>query len=76
MVRAYVLIKTKTGAQRGVKNALQALMHVKEVSMITGQYDIIAVVETKDTKTLGEVVAMQIPNIDGVEETCTCIAVD
>ena len=76
MFRAYVMIKTKTGEARSVKNAVQALSGVREAHLVTGMFDVVALIEMRDTKMLGELIAVQIPNISGVETTTTCIILE
>ena len=45
--KAFVLIKTDPGREREVADKLNKLPEVKEVHIITGEWDILAVVETE-----------------------------
>jgi DNA-binding Lrp family transcriptional regulator len=45
--KAFVLIKTDPGKERDVADRLNKLPEVKEVHLITGEWDILAVLETE-----------------------------
>ena len=48
VARAYILIETQVGKSRDVIAALQALSNVSSVDIITGEFDMIALVEASD----------------------------
>jgi DNA-binding Lrp family transcriptional regulator len=73
--RAYILIETQVGKSRDVANALRALPGVPSADIITGAYDIIALVEAPDMVAMATVVTSQIQVIPGVSRTITCVAV-
>jgi DNA-binding Lrp family transcriptional regulator len=73
--RAYILIETQVGKSRDVDNALRALPGVPSADIITGAYDIIALVEALDMVAMATVVTSQIQVIPGVSRTITCVAV-
>ena len=56
-------------------NALRALPGVPSADIITGAYDIIALVEALDMVAMATVVTSQIQVIPGVSRTITCVAV-
>lgn len=72
---AFILMKVKPSSADRVLNEAKNIEEIKEVHLVTGIYDIIAVVEVDDLKKLGEVVAEKIHCIDGVSSTITCIVV-
>ena len=73
--RAYILIETQVGKSREVATALRALSEVRTVDIITGAYDIIALVEASDMLVVANVVTSNIQMIPGVSRTITCVAV-
>ena len=50
MTRAYILIETQVGKTRDVVLALRSLSGVPSADIITGDFDIIALVEASDMK--------------------------
>lgn len=75
-MKAYVLIKIRAGEVKEVVSNLRKLPTVKEAHMTFGPYDAVAEVETNDFAALGQVTALQIQPIPGVEQTLTCLTVD
>ena len=73
--RAYILIETQVGNSREISDVLRALSGVPSVDIITGSYDIIALVEGEDMLGIANVVTSQIQVIPGVSRTITCVAV-
>jgi len=74
-VDAFVLITVDGGQVPEVVSALQKIAGVQRAQAVTGPYDVIAVVEAPDLRSLGEMVAGQVRGIPGVEDTITCISV-
>ncbi|MGA2199820.1 MAG: Lrp/AsnC ligand binding domain-containing protein [Nitrososphaerales archaeon] len=77
--KAFVLIKTDPGREREVAEKLNKLAEVKEVHLIAGEWDILAVVETEreivlptDEKVL-ELVMDKITTIPYLQDTNTMI---
>ncbi len=75
-MKAYVLIKIRSGDVKSVVESLRKVAGVKEAHMTFGPYDAVAVVETTDVAKLGAITASEIQPIPGVEQTLTCLAVD
>ena len=75
-MKAYILIKVRTGEIKQVVKQLRKLESVKSAEMTFGPYDAIAVVENGDISKLGSLLASEIQPIPGVEQTLTCLAVD
>lgn len=75
MATAYVLIEAAP------KRALQAcgkiakVAGVKSAHLVTGPYDIIALVEGKDPGAIGKLVLSKIQAVPGVGKTITCVVV-
>lgn len=75
MVRAYVLVKTGAASAASVQTALRRVDGVKSADLITGPYDVIAMVEVADMQALGKLVTERLGALSGVQDTLTCIAV-
>ena len=72
--RAYILIETKVGQAKEVLTALRAIDNISEADIITGNHDVIALVEAEDMVALVDLVTAQVQAISGVERTITCVA--
>ncbi len=72
--KAFVLIETVVGKNKDVVTALRQLNGVKSVDVVTGPYDIIAIVEGETLNDIGEVVTSRIHPIGGISRTVTCLA--
>ncbi len=74
-MRSYVLIEAVIGKARPVAVALKKIDSVSEVHLITGPYDIIAVVETDSYQGV-QLVTSSVHSTPGVARTVTCLPVD
>ena len=75
LAKAFVLIETAVGRNKEVANALKKLKGVKSVDIVTGPYDIIAVIEQENLNDVGDLVTSQIHPIAGISRTVTCLAI-
>ena len=75
-MKAYILIKIRSGEVKTVVNELRKLKDVVEANMTLGPYDAVVVMEASDIGLLGSLIASSIQSIPGVDQTLTCIAVD
>ena len=73
--RAYLLVETAVGKTRDVAGTLQGLEGIESVDVVTGPYDIIAVVSADDMAVVGNLVTGNIHTVAGVVRTVTCVAV-
>ena len=73
--RAFILVETEVGKIREVAEALRNLGGIVSVDMVTGPYDVIAVVDAPDMNAMGTVVTEKVHTISGVVRTVTCVAV-
>jgi DNA-binding Lrp family transcriptional regulator len=73
---AYVLVQIRAGEAKAVVSNLKTVEGVINAHMTIGPYDAVAVVETSDVASLGEITYSKIQPIPGVERTLTCLAVD
>lgn len=74
-IKAYVLIEVGIGKSKEVVQALQKIREVKSADVVTGPYDVIAMIETIEMNAIGDLITKQIHLISGIHRTVTCIAV-
>ncbi len=72
--KAFILIETEVGKNREVVAAIKQLGRIDSVDIVTGPYDIIAVVEAETLNDIGDLVTGKIHPIDGISRTVTCLA--
>ena len=73
--KAFILIETAVGKSRDVVHTLRGLDGIMSVDVVTGPYDIIAVLEAPDLNSIGSLVTSRIHTIGGIQRTVTCLAV-
>ncbi len=73
--KAFILIETAVGKTREVARALRQVGGIKSVDVVTGPYDVIAMVEANDINSIGDMVTGNVHTIGGVVRTVTCVAV-
>ena len=74
-MRAYILIEATIGKARDVAAKMKQVPQVKQCYLVTGPYDVIAVVEGADANAVGNAVTGHVHAIPGVARTVTCLAV-
>ena len=74
--KAYILIETTVGKSTDVSAVLTDLPDVVNVDAVTGPYDIIAIVSSKDLNSVGELVTNDIHTIPGIVRTVTCLSLN
>jgi DNA-binding Lrp family transcriptional regulator len=75
VAKAFVLIETAVGRNKEVAAALKKLAGVKSVDIVTGPYDIIAIIEGESLNDIGDLVTGKIHPIAGISRTVTCLAI-
>lgn len=73
--KAYVLIETAVGKTKEVLRTLRQMKGVREADAVTGEYDIVAVIEAGDLNSIGELVTGNIHTIGGIQRTTTYLSV-
>ncbi len=76
MTEAYILIEATSGKGMELAECLNKLDSVKKVNFVTGPYDVIAFVQAKDLKALGDMLVKDVQSTGFVSRTLTCITVD
>ncbi|MDD5182018.1 MAG: Lrp/AsnC ligand binding domain-containing protein [Candidatus Nanoarchaeia archaeon] len=74
MVVAYVLLIVKPGDESNVAEKLKKKKEVKDVSVVYGEYDIIAKVEMPNMEGLQNFLIKEIRGMDEIERTSTMIS--
>lgn len=74
--KAFVLVETTVGRSREVTAALRQVVGIKSVDMVTGPYDVIAIVEAETLSDIGDIVTGKIHPIAGISRTVTCLAIE
>ncbi|MFC1968672.1 Lrp/AsnC ligand binding domain-containing protein [Chloroflexota bacterium] len=72
--KAFILIETTVGRTREVAISLNHLEGVKSVDLVSGPYDVIAVIERQNTADIGDLVTSKIHPVPGVSRTITCLS--
>jgi DNA-binding Lrp family transcriptional regulator len=72
IVRAFVLIQTESGKTGAVAEEVGAIQGVSSAVVVTGPYDIIALVQAASIDALGKMVVSRIQGVEGISRTLTC----
>lgn len=70
-MKAFILIETTPGKAKEVAAALKQLHGVKSVDVLTGPYDVIAILEAEN---MTNIVTAKIKAIPGISRTVVCMA--
>jgi len=73
--KAFILIETVVGRNKEVVNTLKKLEGVTTVDIVTGPYDVIAIIEGETLNDIGDLVTTKIHPIAGISRTVTCLAI-
>ncbi len=74
--KAFVLIETVVGKSNLVVAAIKQLGQekIKSVDLVTGPYDVIAVLEAETLPEIGDLVTGKINSIAGISRVVACLA--
>ena len=79
-IRGYVLVETEVGRTQAVGMELRRLTsdaaQVLSVDTVTGPFDVIMQLEAEDLDRLGKCITDEVQQIDGIQRTTTCLAVN
>lgn len=75
MARVYLLVNVLPGKDVSIRDTLRGIKGVVMADVVTGHYDIIAIVEAKDTAEIFEKILKKIRKIKGINRTETFVAV-
>jgi len=76
MVRAYVMVKARTGEADRLRGAIESVDGVERAHIVAGDIDLIAVVDVDSPGAVKDVAATHIQNVDGVDTTQTYVAME
>lgn len=76
MSRVYMLINVLPGKDRDIRDTLRGINGIVNADVITGQFDIAAVLEADDINDIFTRILKKIRKIKGITRTETFIAVD
>lgn len=72
-MRAYVLVRVKTGMEREALGTFQSIASLEEIHFLFGEYDYILTVQATDTATLARLITTRIRQAPGVLQTVTLL---
>ena len=73
--KAFVLIETAVGRSKEVVASLNEVKGVTSVDIVTGPYDIIAIIQGETLNDIGDLVTGKVHPIPGISRTVTCLAI-
>ena len=74
-MKAYLLIEVAPEKPRGVVASLEGLEGVETAEVITGPYDIMAVLRGENLPAVMQIVTDKVHTLEGIVRTVTCVAV-
>jgi len=74
--KAYVLIECAAGTIPSIMKKVRDIDGVNSCHPVTGQFDLIALIEAADIPNLGKVSYSKIHMLEGVLRTITCNVID
>ena len=72
--RAFILIETEIGMSQKVVDTLRSMNGILSADVVTGLFDVIALIETVDMTAMADIVTGQVQGVRGVKHTITCVA--
>ena len=72
-MKGYILIKMVPGLESNALSQIRATPGVTEVTLVFGQWDAIAVAESKSLFELTKIIVGEIRGIQGVQDTTTLL---
>jgi hypothetical protein len=73
MVKGYLLIKLAPGLESNALSQIRVIPGVKDVNLVFGQWDAIAVAEAKSLFELAKIIVGEVRGIQGVQDTTTLV---
>ena len=73
MVKGYLLIKLIPGLEPNALSQIRAIPGVKDVNLVFGGWDAIALAEAKSLFELSRIVVAEVRSIQGVQDTTTLV---
>ncbi|MCL4491046.1 MAG: Lrp/AsnC ligand binding domain-containing protein [Nitrospirae bacterium] len=76
MARIYLLTNVLPGRDVSIRDTMRGIKGVVNADLVTGPYDIIAVIEAADTSEIFDKVLKKVRKIKGINRTETFVAVE
>lgn len=76
MAKVYMLANIMAGKERFIRDTLRSTKGVVNADIITGAYDLVAVIEAKDMNDIFNKILKDIRKIKGLTRTETFVAVE
>ncbi|MEW6739377.1 Lrp/AsnC ligand binding domain-containing protein [Dissulfurispira sp.] len=76
MARVYLLANVLPGKDVSIRDTLRGIKGVVNADVVTGHYDIVAVIEAKNSSEIFDKVLKKIRLIKGINRTETFVAVE
>jgi DNA-binding Lrp family transcriptional regulator len=75
VARAYVMVKTEVGMAEKVQDELLRVPGISAADIVTGDFDLVLVIEGPSNEDIGRLVMRDIHGISGVGPTITFIVI-
>ena len=75
-IKAYLLVETAIGTTRDVATRLRAIDGIESADVVTGPFDIIAVINVEDFPRVGVLVTEEVHTINGIVRATSYPVVD
>ena len=72
--RAFILVETQVGRAPQVVQELRSMDGITSADIVTGNFDIIVLVEASNMAAMAELITGRVQSIRGVLRTITCVA--
>ena len=72
MIEAFVLIQAEVGMASQVGQTVSGMQGVRSAVVVTGPYDVVALVEAASIDALGSPIVSKIQAVEGIARTLTC----
>ena len=73
MVKGYLLIKLVPGLESNALSQIRIIPGVKDINLVFGQWDAIAIAEAKSLFELAKIIVSEVRGIQGVQDTTTLV---
>ena len=73
--KAFILIETDVGKSKAVADVLRKSEGVDSVDIVTGPYDVIAVIHGETLNDVGELITGKIHPVPNISRTVTCLTI-
>ncbi len=75
MVTAFILITTKSGKEKKIRNTLLKIPEVKEAQVVYGDFDLVVKLEADSLDKLNNIVLSKIRKLSDISVTTTLISI-